>query len=168
MASAARQGYEQQHSSSLPEPHMLRAREWLGRSPSRPMHPGWLRCSSVTYQQYAPSSRLAIRAPRPRSSTDLAIPGPLALGFQGFSDVAQVFGGGELVVEGAEDATVGVDDVGDAQGAVEDGHRRAVGFDQAALGVDEQRKGHAVLVTEALVRVGAVAADADDGRAELR
>ena len=27
--------------------------------------------------QYAPSSRLAIRAPRPRSSTDLAIRGPL-------------------------------------------------------------------------------------------
>jgi len=42
------------------------------------MHPGWLRCSSVTYQQYAPSSRLASRAPRPRSSTDLAIRGPLA------------------------------------------------------------------------------------------
>src|SRR4051795_12078265 len=41
------------------------------------MHPGWLRCSSVTYRQYAPSSRLAIRAPRPRSSTDLAIRGPL-------------------------------------------------------------------------------------------
>jgi len=30
--------------------------------------------------QYAPSSRLAIRAPRPRSSTDLAIRGPLVLG----------------------------------------------------------------------------------------
>ncbi len=30
------------------------------------------------YQQYAPSSRLAGRAPRPRSSTDLAIRGPLA------------------------------------------------------------------------------------------
>jgi hypothetical protein len=29
--------------------------------------------------QYAPSSRLAIRAPRPRSSTDLAIRGPLAI-----------------------------------------------------------------------------------------
>ena len=29
-------------------------------------------------QQYAPSSRLAKRAPRPRSSTDLAIRGPLA------------------------------------------------------------------------------------------
>src|SRR5260221_13094844 len=57
----------------------LRAREWLSRSPSRPIHPGWLRCSSVTYLQYAPSSRLAIRAPRPRSSTDLAIRGPLAL-----------------------------------------------------------------------------------------
>jgi hypothetical protein len=56
----------------------LRAREWLSRSLSRPMHPGGLRCSSVTYQQYAPSSRLASRAPRPRSSTDLAIPGPLA------------------------------------------------------------------------------------------
>src|SRR5450432_228398 len=56
----------------------LRARERLSRSPSRPSHPGWLRCSSVTYQQYAPSSRLASRAPRPRSSTDLAIRGPLA------------------------------------------------------------------------------------------
>src|SRR6188768_4313047 len=55
----------------------LRAWEWLSRSPSRPMHPGWLRCSSVTYLGYAPSSRLAIRAPRPRSSTDLAIPRPL-------------------------------------------------------------------------------------------
>ncbi len=30
-----------------------------------PMHPGWLRCSSVTYSvEYAPSSRLASRAPR--------------------------------------------------------------------------------------------------------
>ena len=55
----------------------LRAREWLSRSLSRPMHPGWLRYSSVTCEQYAPSSRLAIRAPRARSSTDLAIPGPL-------------------------------------------------------------------------------------------
>jgi len=27
----------------------LRALEWLSRSPSRPMHPAWLRCSSVTY-----------------------------------------------------------------------------------------------------------------------
>jgi hypothetical protein len=57
----------------------VRAREWLSRSPSRPRHPGfpgWLRCGSVTYQQYAPSSRLASRASRPRSSTDLAIPGP--------------------------------------------------------------------------------------------
>src|SRR5450631_2379127 len=55
----------------------LRALEWLSRSLSQPMHPGWLRCSSVTYQQYAPSSRLACRAPRPRSSTDLTIRGPL-------------------------------------------------------------------------------------------
>jgi hypothetical protein len=57
----------------------VRAREWLSRSPPRPRHPGfpgWLRCGSVTYQQYAPSSRLASRASRPRSSTDLAIPGP--------------------------------------------------------------------------------------------
>src|SRR6188768_554972 len=42
------------------------------------MHPGGLRCSSVTYNQYAPSSRLDRRAPRPRSSTDLAIRGPSA------------------------------------------------------------------------------------------
>jgi hypothetical protein len=28
------------------------------------MHPGRLRCSSVTYVKYAPSSRLADRAPR--------------------------------------------------------------------------------------------------------
>src|SRR6478736_3687952 len=27
-------------------------------------HPGWLRCSSVTYRQYAPSSRLEGGAPR--------------------------------------------------------------------------------------------------------
>src|SRR5882724_12113829 len=46
----------------------------------RILSPGWLRCSSVTYLQYAPSSRLAIRAPRPRSSTDLAIRGPLLRG----------------------------------------------------------------------------------------
>src|SRR3954466_1162851 len=52
----------------------------LSQSPSRPIHPGWLRCSSVTYKQYAPSSRLAIRTPRPRSSTDLAIRGPWAVG----------------------------------------------------------------------------------------
>ena len=31
---------------------------------SRAGHPGWRRCSSVPYAQYAPSSRLAIRAPR--------------------------------------------------------------------------------------------------------
>jgi hypothetical protein len=52
--------------------------EWLSRSLSRPMHPAWLRCSSVTYEQYASSSRLASRAPGPRSATDLAIRGPLA------------------------------------------------------------------------------------------
>jgi hypothetical protein len=34
-----------------------------------------LRYSSVTYCKYAPPSRLAIRAPRPRSSTDLTIRG---------------------------------------------------------------------------------------------
>jgi hypothetical protein len=28
----------------------------------RPIHPGRLRCSSVVYVQYAPSSRLAVRA----------------------------------------------------------------------------------------------------------
>jgi soluble lytic murein transglycosylase-like protein len=33
------------------------------------MHPGWRRCSSVAYHRYAPSSRLAIRAPR-RSRCD--------------------------------------------------------------------------------------------------
>src|SRR5258705_6137418 len=33
---------------------------------------GWLRCSSVTYSRYAPSSRLAIRAPRrPRCDNEL-------------------------------------------------------------------------------------------------
>src|SRR6266511_3760357 len=31
---------------------------------SRAGHPGWLRCSSLTYSRYARSSRLAIRAPR--------------------------------------------------------------------------------------------------------
>jgi hypothetical protein len=31
---------------------------------SRAGHPGWRRCSSLTYAQYARSSRLAIRAPR--------------------------------------------------------------------------------------------------------
>ena len=31
----------------------------------RPIHPGRLRCSSVTYVEYAPSSRLAVRASRP-------------------------------------------------------------------------------------------------------
>jgi O-methyltransferase domain len=65
--------------SELGHRAQLRAREWRSRSPPRPRHPGWLRCSSVTYQQYAPSSRLSSRAPRPRSSTDFAIPGPLAL-----------------------------------------------------------------------------------------
>ena len=36
-----------------------------GLSPnSRAGHPGWLRCSSLTYAEYARSSRLAIRAPR--------------------------------------------------------------------------------------------------------
>jgi hypothetical protein len=54
----------------------LRARERLSRSPSRSMHPRWRRCSSVKYEQYAPSSRLAIRAPRPRSSTDSTFRGP--------------------------------------------------------------------------------------------
>jgi len=29
-----------------------------------PMHPAWLRCSSLTYSRYARSSRLAMRAPR--------------------------------------------------------------------------------------------------------
>ena len=53
-------------------------REKLGHSAMcRILSPGWLRCSSVTYQRYAPSSRLAVRAPRLRSSTDLAIRGPL-------------------------------------------------------------------------------------------
>ena len=31
---------------------------------SRAGHPGWRRCSSLTYSRYARSSRLAIRAPR--------------------------------------------------------------------------------------------------------
>jgi len=70
----------------------LRAREWLSQSPSRPMHPAWLRCSSVTYRQYAPSSRLASRAPRPRSSTDLAIRGPL-VAVAGSAGVARAVAG---------------------------------------------------------------------------
>jgi len=40
----------------------LRAREWRCRSPLRQIHPDWLHCDSVTYQQAAPSSRLADRA----------------------------------------------------------------------------------------------------------
>src|SRR4051812_11910588 len=32
---------------------------------ARAGHPGWLRCFSLTYDRYARSSRLAIRAPRP-------------------------------------------------------------------------------------------------------
>jgi hypothetical protein len=63
--------------------HSLRAREWLSRSLSRPIHPAWLRCCSVTYQQYAPSSRLASRAPGPPSSTDLAIRGPFGVKVDG-------------------------------------------------------------------------------------
>src|SRR5882724_7161222 len=74
----------------------FRARERLSRSPSRPIHPGWLRCSSVTYLQYAPSSRLAIRAPRPRSSTDLAIRGPLAPQGCQRNDVGRDAGAGRL------------------------------------------------------------------------
>ena len=36
------------------------------------MHPAWLRCSSVAYSRYSPSSRLAIRAPRrPRCDNEL-------------------------------------------------------------------------------------------------
>ncbi len=55
------------------------------------MHLGWLRCSSVTYLQHAPSSRLAIRAPRPRSSTDLAIRGPLGADFALEADQREQF-----------------------------------------------------------------------------
>ena len=42
-----------------------------------PMHPAWLRCSSLAYSRYAPSSRLAMRAPRrPRCTRQFAT-GPL-------------------------------------------------------------------------------------------
>jgi hypothetical protein len=37
----------------------------ISTSTWRPIHPVRLRCSSVTYVKYAPSSRLAGRAPRP-------------------------------------------------------------------------------------------------------
>src|SRR5687767_14577475 len=42
------------------------------------MHPGWLRCSSLTDPRYAQSSRLASRAPRP-PRCDAGVP-PRALG----------------------------------------------------------------------------------------
>jgi branched-chain amino acid transport system permease protein len=41
---------------SVPQPNSRRIRP--------PMHPGLLRCSSVKYSRYSPSSRLAVRAPR--------------------------------------------------------------------------------------------------------
>jgi zinc protease len=53
------------------------ALEWITRSFSAPIHPRWRRCFSVTYGEYAPSSRLAIGAARHRSSTQLSIRGPL-------------------------------------------------------------------------------------------
>jgi hypothetical protein len=46
---------------------------------SRPTHLGWLRYSSFKFQQYAPSSRLASRAPQARSSTDSIIREPLRI-----------------------------------------------------------------------------------------
>jgi len=58
---------------------------WLSLDPKGPrmaksidLSPGPSRLASLllSYIQYAPSLRLAIRAPRPRSSTDLAIRGP--------------------------------------------------------------------------------------------
>ena len=41
-------------------------------------------------------------------------------GFEGAFDVFEVFGGGEFVVERAEDSAIGVDHVGDAQGVIDD------------------------------------------------
>ena len=49
------------------------------------MHPGWLRCSSVEYGQYAPSSRLAIRAPG-RSRCDAGFHRGLLERFQNRAD----------------------------------------------------------------------------------
>src|SRR5690349_6680267 len=46
---------------------VLRARAGITWPFGPPIHPAWLRCSSVTDEEYAPSSRLASRAPeRPR------------------------------------------------------------------------------------------------------
>src|SRR5712691_12018811 len=44
--------------------HGLVSRNSDSSHDSRAGHPGWLRCSSLTYSRYARSSRLAIRAPR--------------------------------------------------------------------------------------------------------
>src|SRR5476651_653622 len=92
--------------------HSLRAREWPSRSPSRPMHPGWLRCSSVTYQRYAPSSRLASRAPRARSSTDLAIRGPLALAQRSFVELGDRAARAKVAVAGPMRADAEIGDAG--------------------------------------------------------
>ena len=40
-------------------------------SASRAGHPAWRRCSSLTNPRFARSSRLASRAPRPRSTTGM-------------------------------------------------------------------------------------------------
>lgn len=40
------------------------------------MHPGWLRCSSLTYSRYARSSRLASRAPRHPVRHTYSVTGP--------------------------------------------------------------------------------------------
>jgi len=41
------------------------------------MHLVWLRCSSVEYWEYSPSSRLPSRAPQVSKLADLFLPGPL-------------------------------------------------------------------------------------------
>jgi len=43
--------------------HVVARISWITRS-FRARHPGWRRCSSLTYCRYARSSRLAIRPPR--------------------------------------------------------------------------------------------------------
>ena len=52
----------------------LRALEWLSRSPSRPMHPGWRRCSSVTKLRMRP------RRASPSGAGESAVTLTLSLG----------------------------------------------------------------------------------------
>ena len=57
--------------------------------------------------------------------------------FQRAFHVSQVLSGGQLVVKRAQDAALGVDHVSDAQGMIQDRNQRAVGFDDATLGIGD-------------------------------